>query len=167
MKSKGRNEKKFVSEVVNSFIDRGVMAYKIPDLPIFFGSKMRFAPKKPFDIVVDCSGRFVAIECKFKNGYQAFGLRDFVKKDKSGKEVNNQIKNLLNHERSYIFLNVFIPRQVNSLYIIGQKWMRRILKGESIKALDLKEMHVFEEENVIEGCNNGYYLSKFILGILK
>jgi len=145
-----RKEQTFCTEIINSFEQKGIWAYKIPDMPRFKGQKTRFSIKKPFDIIVDYYSRFMAIECKFSRGFKAMNISQFEKKN------NNQIDNLLQHNLCYIFLNIFIPREINRLLIFDR---------EAIGDLVLKKRYTKKEleawPKYIDGRQGLYYLSEF------
>lgn len=58
------NEKIFNTELKNSLVKAGAWAYKIPDFPVGKGSRFRFNPEKPCDIVGVYKGFPFLIESK-------------------------------------------------------------------------------------------------------
>lgn len=95
-----KKERKFLTQVRDSFHYYGAFYYKISDMPHFAGMMSRFDSKKPFDVLAAFEGHAIAIEAKFQNDYGGFGLRKFAE---------HQIEALdefsLNGS-SFVFLNI-------------------------------------------------------------
>lgn len=131
------NEQMFTSNIIRSLNNvEGVKAIKIPDAPIFEGQKTRFGIKKPYDMTVDMYGRYVAIENKYMTGYKKFNKNQLIRVGTKG-SVNNQIENLLEHKYCFVFLNVYVHRMFNRLYIFDKKIIKYI---RDVGSLDKREI---------------------------
>ncbi|MEM4973609.1 MAG: hypothetical protein QXR87_07900, partial [Candidatus Hadarchaeales archaeon] len=58
-----RREARFIAEFRRG-IPRGAFFFKIPDLPVFRGSRLRFFGRRPFDAFMIYRGRVFAFEFK-------------------------------------------------------------------------------------------------------
>lgn len=144
-----RKEKNFVSDIMHSLNQMpGLTAYKIPDAPVFEGQKTRFSPTKPFDIVADYCGKFIAIECKMFKEYKAVSLGLF-RRQKEGVIKNCQLTNLLRHECCYVFINIFVPREMNKLIILNRSDIKHIIDGHTIRKKELEEFEYVESKKGI------------------
>lgn len=71
-----KTEATFLGEMARSVSEWGHPSwwYKIPDSPIYRGSKNRFTPPKPFDAILIQSGEPMAIEAKVHKKHRAWPL---------------------------------------------------------------------------------------------
>lgn len=67
----------FITEIKDSLEQIGIGAYKPADLPMSWigGSKMRFVPEKPADLICDNFGVYTLIECKQIKKWQGVSMR--------------------------------------------------------------------------------------------
>lgn len=151
------NEKVFVSHVVKSLNSiEGVWAYKIPDSPAFSGQMTRFGTSKPFDIIVDMMGEFIAVECKYMKGYRQLNKSTFQKK-KDDIITRCQLSNLLEHEKCFVFINVFEARKINDLVVLDRNGITFLLDVGHFNKRSLMEMY-----KIKCGKNYHYDFEEFI-----
>lgn len=140
-------EAEITTNLVKSMGDVGLWAYKIPD--DMAGTS--FSLRRPFDIVVNARGKFVAVEVKRTRGLCAFGLRAF--QEHQPMELD---KVLAHGGKAYVFLVAWSPRELNDLFIFDwSRWGERIKSGESIKARELAAMEA------IRGRKGRYEISSW------
>lgn len=134
------NERTFTSNVITSLnCLKGVWAYKINDMPIFKEHKTRFTSRKPYDIIVDWSGKYFAIECKFFKGWKALNRSVFQTK-KDGEVVHDQLKNLMKHKHCYVFLNVWEKNKFNVCVVLNKSKIQKLMEIGRYTRDELKEM---------------------------
>jgi hypothetical protein len=156
-----RNERVFTGEIIKSFRELSVPAYKIPDMPrvpiIQDGKETgtRFIPQKPFDIVADIKDLFIGIECKFFKGNRTIKREYFQRKD------NNQLDNLLKHNNCFIFLNLWKSRDFNKLIILDRDKIIYLNGWGVITSTELSEMEY------VSGFRGQYDLTGFCRKILS
>lgn len=90
------DEGKFLTEIRHSFEKLGSFAYKIPDSANMRG---KFSLAKPFDMVAEIEGSFIAIEGKVRLDGQAWPASSLRDTQKLGLAKVEKFKN-----RSYVFL---------------------------------------------------------------
>lgn len=151
------NEASFIQKLMPSLKEvEGLIPYKIPDMPVYKGMKNRFIPKKPYDMILDYRGEFIAIECKWSKGFKPINRSSFIMKKTGGIVTNNQIENLMKHRLCFALCNVWISNKIDRMYILDRNRLNN-LNVESIQ----QRRGDFDDIPFIQ-YKKGYDLTKFI-----
>jgi penicillin-binding protein-related factor A (putative recombinase) len=148
-------ESKFLTEIINSreIICPGAFFYKIPDPPIFKGSKTRFNVQRPYDLEVAWAGKLLAVEAKVHRVHTAWPI---------SKVAEHQIENLkcnkVNGKDAYVVINVRYglgKSRVNFAAIIDIDEIIE-LKKENKKSITVSELR--EYRTMQWQKSNGVYI---------
>lgn len=138
--AKSKTEQVFTTEVKHSveYYYKNAFWLKIPDLPVFKGSKTRFAPQKPFDFMLAYKGNLIAVEAKVHKKHTAWPLSS-VK--------DHQIEGLLsigdNGFKSYVMLNVRFgigKSKYNKSFLFSPQTIKQL--KEMHKSIPVKELQL-------------------------
>lgn len=150
--AKAKTEQKLRSELLKSqrIFMPDAFFYKIPDIPIFADSKFRFAPEKPFDLILIWKGKTIVIETKVHKKETAWPM---------SKVKDCQIEGLLQCNRNgvdaYIMINVRIglgKNRVNFCALLSiEEFMKYKKKQKSIKVEILQAMKTLTWQKFEEG----------------
>lgn len=138
----------FTTEILGSLRDLGAWAYKIADAPITKRvlDVTRFTQAKPCDIFACIDGTMIAIETKQIKKWRAFSLADM----RPAQIV--QLSRIAEHGgRSFVFLNVRIPRKENRLLVFEWTALFERLQISSIKGLELERLSYYEAHKTEDG----------------
>lgn len=149
-------ERKFLTELKNSFGAHGAFFYKVPDMPHFKGSRIRFDAEKPFDAFLKYHGNAVAIEAKYLSDFKAFGLRQLRP---------NQIEGLDGWSNgvpgtAFVFLN--IRRKPNRLLEVSAANVMLVFEWTAFKAKGVYKKAELVQYSQVTGKAGKYDVTSFL-----
>jgi len=148
----------FCTELKNSFNQVGCFAYKVPDNPVFKDMPTRFHPKKPFDMVVNISGLYVAIECKMSKKVEGLSTRKV-----EDHQVTALDRVIETGGFSYVFWNIRVKLNKEK----GMEYTNKcvVLPWKEFKEIGLIPVKDVREKYIPEGLlgkNSLFDISSFI-----
>lgn len=126
----------FITEVKKSLDIIGIGAYKPADMPMSWigGSRMRFVPEKPADLICDNFGNYMLIECKQIKKWQGVSMRMIRP---SQIKALDEVVARSHYGRAFVFFNI---------RIVNDKSKNQ--KGENLlMAIDWR----FNRQNLVDG----------------
>lgn len=150
--SKKQEEQKFLNIIRKEFKRHKQFFYKVPDT-----LGQRFTPAKPCDAFSGVFGHLVAIEGKFLDGYQAFGMRHIQESQIEG--LNAAIDRGC---MAYIFLEIKVSPRLRIFKFWDWEYFRGLCAGLGGRSLD-KE--IVESTPGIEKVGGHYDIEPFLIDI--
>ena len=148
----------FCTELKNSLNQAGCFAYKVPDNPVFKEMKTRFHSKKPFDMIVNIAGKYVAIECKMSKKVEGLSTRKV-----EDHQVTALDRAIETGGFSYVFWNIRVKADkykgidyINKCIVLPWKEFKEI---GLIPVKDVREKYIPEG---IQGKNSLFDVGSFI-----